>query len=138
MNFAWPCHECIESLHQITVEWEHVYVKHSYRTDVDDVSLFLPNISLRRVFNTFLADLQDGNLREEIDSRHGPIRLVYHVLFNSIVGTFPDPSRRRRGGRIIHYETCFVKVVCDSSRCLLCGRRLPRVVVTMFPHEDRN
>lgn len=131
---AWTCHACIESLNHIGAEWEHIYVRHSYRSDVDDVSLFPPYFPLREIFNGFIAELQEGNLQERIDSSHGSIRLVYHCRFNFFVGTFPDPNQRRRMGRIIHYATRFVKVVCASSECLSCGRRFPSWVITMYPH----
>ena len=130
------CSACLERRNEIRADWEHIYVKHSYCTGVDDVSLFRSDISLLVYYNTFIAKLQEGSLQGELDLDHGSERLVYYCPFHFVVGTFPDRNRRRRGGRIIHYETYFVKVVCATSRChnQLCRRLFPTFVITMYPH----
>ena len=134
------CNTCVERHNEIRADWEHIYVKHSYRTGVDDVSLFRSDISLLVYYNTFIAELREGNLRGELDLDHGSERLVYYCPFDFVVGTFPDRNRCRRGGRIIQYETYFVKVVCATSRCpnQLCCRLFPTFVITMYPHIGHN
>ena len=61
------CNACLERRNEIRADWEHIYVEHSYRTGVDDVSLFRSDISLLVSYNTFIAELQEGNLQGELD-----------------------------------------------------------------------
>ena len=140
MNAFRFCNACLERRNEIRANWEHIYIEHSYRTGVDDVSLFRSDISLLVYYNTFIAELQEGNLQGEPDLDHGSERLVYYCPFDFVVGTFPDRNRCRRGGRIIHYETYFVKVVCATSKChnQLCRRLFPTFVITMYPHIGYN
>ena len=140
MNAFRFCNACLERRNEIRANWEHIYIEHSYRTGVHDVSLFRSDISLLVYYNTFIAELQEGNLQGELDLNHGSERLVYYCPFDFVVGTFPDRNRCRRGGRIIHYETYFVKVVCATTRChnQLCRRLFPTFVITMYPHIGYN
>ena len=129
------CYLSIESLNRLKILMKHIYDKHFDRTDVDDISLFHPHISLPMVFETFKAKLQVGILERKVDRRSR--RLIYYCPFDFVVGTFPN---RRRIKRIKHQKTCLVKVVCVTSKCRnrFCRRLVPRVVITIFPYGGGN
>ena len=133
MNLS-RCYWRIESLYRLRIHKQHIIEKHFNRTNADDIFLFYPHISLRMVFETFRAKLRAGILEGKVDHLSG--RLIYYYPLDFVVGTF---SIRRDWGFTLH-ETCFVRLVCATSRCpnRFCRRLVPTVVITIFPDGRRN
>ena len=103
--------------------------------------------TLPMVFDTFKAKLRAGSLKGYVEHRSKQSRgfrrsrrsrgLNYYCLLDFFVGTFPV---RRRGRVIKRHETCYVKVVCATSKCRnhFCRRLAPKLVIIMFPYGGCN
>ena len=128
------CYWCMESPIRLErKDKEHIIERHFHRTNVENISMFYSDISVRMVFETFKAKLRAGILKGELV--YPSERLIYYCPFDFGIGTFPieHPS-----GIVEHRETCYVKVICATSRCSNCGRLVPKVVITMFPDGSHN
>lgn len=141
------CDSCMESINRLKIDNKHIYEEHFDRADVENVSSFYHDISLLMVFDIFKAKLRAGILKGYVQHRSKKSRgsrrsrrsrrLIYHCPLDFVVGTFPV---RRRGRVMKRHETCYVKVVCATSKCRnhFCRRLAPKLVITMFPFRDCN
>lgn len=137
----------MESINRLKIDNKHIYQEHFDRADMENVALFYHNISLPMVFDTFKAKLRAGSLKGYVEHRSKQSRgfrrsrrsrgLNYYCLLDFFVGTFPV---RRRGRVIKRHETCYVKVVCATSKCRnhFCRRLAPKLVIIMFPYGGCN
>lgn len=126
------CHWCREALGRVFISMEskeHILEKHYDLKNSIDVSVFYPNVDLQSVFEIFKAKLRSGILEAKYDYSTRHVRLVYRCSFAFVVGTFPI---KHRWGITTH-ETCYSRVVCDTSRCPRCHRLVPTMVTTAFP-----
>ena len=105
---------------------KHIIDKHFHLTNVDGISSFYRDISLRMVFETFKAKLRDGILEE---GDHHPSRnMIYYCPFAFVVGSSPTRRGRRR--------TRYVRVACTRSICPNCDHNVIKVK-TIFPDGQR-
>lgn len=122
------CYECME----IPIELERerkdkIIDKHFNRRDDRYISFFYYYISVRMVLEEFKAMLRAGILRGEPGRFE---RLIYHCPFDDEIGTF---AVEHPCGIIVHCETRYVRVICDTITCRNCGRLVPKWVVSMYP-----
>ena len=125
---SFGCDECMD----IPIELERekrdkIIHKHFNRGGDQYVSFFYRGISVWMVLEEFKAMLRAGILRGK-PGRFG--RLIYHCYFHDGIGTFAIKHPR---GIIKHYETRYVRVICDTIKCRNCGRLVPKWVVSMYP-----
>ena len=101
---------------------KHIIAKHFHLPNVDGISSFYRDISLRMVFETFKAKLRDGILKKE--DNHPSRNLIYYCPFDFVVGSSPTRRGRRR--------TRYVRVACAPSICPNCYYPVKKVK-TIFP-----
>ena len=129
-----PCHKSMDTPTRLKLRAKkHIIEKHIHQTNVVNTSLYSPGVSVRMVYETFTAKHRAGILRRELAYQN---RLIYYCPFDHVIGTFPKLVHSRR--IVEHRETCYVKVVCATSECSSCGRRVPTEIITMFPDEGPN
>ena len=121
------CKSCRKS--SIRLEWKvrkHIIDKHFHLTNVDGISSFYRDISLRMIFETFEAKLRDGILEE--GDNHSSRNMIYYCPFDFVVGSSPTRRGRRR--------TRYVRVACTRSICPYCDHNVIKVK-TIFPDGQR-
>ena len=129
-----PCYQCMETPIRLKLKIKkHIIERHFHRTNAVNTSFFYGEVSVRMVYETFIAMYWAGILRGQLGYQN---RLIYYCPFDYVKGTFPKTVHSRR--IVEHRETCYVKVVCATSECSNCGRRVPTEIITMFPHEGPN
>ena len=133
-----PCHSCRRALNQVRIpKWakRHIIQGHFQCTGHEKIgekrSLFNKSvISPQRLFIKIINELRsrlEPNNRQTINRRGRRIvRYVYYYKFGFIIGDFPD----RLGG---FCRTDTIKIVCNTTKCQQCNRRLPSEVVTSYP-----
>lgn len=125
-----PCHKCMDTPTRLKLRAKkHIIEKHIHQTNVVKTSLYSPGVS----GETFTAKHRVGILRRELAYQN---RLICYCPFDHVIGTFPKLVHSRR--IVEHRETCYVKVVCATSECSSCGRRVLTEIITMFPDEGPN
>lgn len=130
---SFGCYECMEIPIELErEEKDHIIDKHFNRRDDWYISFFYYYISVRMVLEKFKAMLRAGILRGEPGRFE---RLIYHCPFDDGIGTFPI---EHPCGIIEHFETSYVRVICDTIECRNCGRPVPKWVVTMYPEKFYN
>ena len=105
---------------------KHIIDKHFHLKNVDGISSFYRDISLRMVFETFKAKLRDGILEE--GDYHPSRNMIYYCPFDFVVGS--SPTRRGR------HRTRYVRVACTRSICPYCDHNVIKVK-TIFPDGQR-
>ena len=96
---------------------KHIIDKHFHLTNVDGISSFYRDISLRMVFETFKAKLRDGILEE--GDYHPSRNMIYYCPLDFVVGS--SPTRRGR------HRTRYVRVACTRSICPYCDHNVTKL-----------
>lgn len=129
-----PCRYCEDALRQVIISRgarQHITQRHYPGTGYEERSKFFqnaipPHTLFGAITNELRSGLQPTQIQETYRQGRRILRYVYYYRFGFIIGVFPN----RQGG---FSETDTIKIVCNTTECQQCNRRLPSEVVTSFP-----
>ena len=133
------CCSCEEALNQVSIPtWalQHITQRHyqciGHEEIGEEQSLFYENIISPdtlsgTIINVLRSGLQPSHRQTICTPGALIVRYVYYYRFGFIIGVYPN----RQGG---FCETKRIKIVCNTTECQQCNRRLPTEVVTSYPY----